>query len=50
MLTALSLWGGFFLVTMILQIRNSSFSAELANDDASHYISSLMIRDYLPMV
>jgi len=34
-------------LTFWLQVRNNAFGAELGDDDASHYISGLLIRDYL---
>jgi 4-amino-4-deoxy-L-arabinose transferase-like glycosyltransferase len=34
-------------LTLYLQIRNNAFGAELGDDEASHYISGLLIRDYL---
>lgn len=34
-------------LTLYLQLRNNAFGAELPDDEASHYISGLLIRDYL---
>lgn len=34
-------------LTLYLQVRNNAFGAELPDDEASHYISGLLIRDYL---
>lgn len=35
------------LVVVLTQVRNGAFVAELGDDEASHYLSGLMIRDYL---
>ena len=48
-----SLWAGLAVLalltalTVYLQIRNNAFGAELGDDEASHYISGLLVRDYL---
>jgi hypothetical protein len=36
-----------YLLIAILQIRSGCFSAEFSDDEASHYISGLLIHDYL---
>jgi hypothetical protein len=35
------------LVVLFFQVRNNAFLAELTDDDSSHYLSGLMIHDYL---
>jgi hypothetical protein len=43
----LAIFSLIILTVLIFQIKNHAFTAELTGDDASHYISGLMIHDYV---